>query len=113
MTVSSKRLIIDETLFQDEIILVIDAKTHSTRTLLEIFNAKKISINQSCGGFGTCGTCRVEILSGHRSVNAKSDYEIEQSIELNLKDNQRLSCQTELNWENADDVIIKIVGETI
>lgn len=106
MTVSRKTLIIAETFFQDEVILNIDEKTSSSSTILEILNAKKVSINQSCGGMGTCGTCRFEIIEGSEALMPPSDYEIEQSQELQLQVSQRLSCQTQINWNSLTNIKI-------
>lgn len=113
MLVSRKTLIVAETLFHEETILDIDAKTFSIRSILEILNAKKVSINQSCGAFGTCGTCRIEILEGHEDVKEKSDYEIQQAHELQLLPQQRLACQTEILFQSDKPLKVKIVGEVI
>ena len=105
MTVSRKTLTLVETFFQEEVKLEIDVKTSTPMTLLEVFNANKISINQSCGGNGTCGTCRVEILRGLESLPGQTEVE----KEFNLLVNQRQSCQTELN----SDLTVKILFEPI
>lgn len=114
MHVSRKTLTLAETFFQEEIRLEIDVKSSTPVTLLEILNANEISINQSCGGFGTCGTCRVEIVQNSDLLLPPSDYEIEISRELGLLPQQRLSCQTELNSESTDEnLMVKIVNEIV
>ena len=102
MVVSRKTLTVAETLFQDEVMLNIDVKTSNSVTILEILNANKVSINQSCGGNGTCGTCRILVSQKSDFVCEKSDYEIEVSRELNVLENQRLACQTELNLKSEE-----------
>ncbi len=112
MLVSRKRLKITETFFQEEMTLELELKAGLKTTLLEALNANKVSINQSCGGNGTCGTCRVEIVSGINAVEQSSSYEQEQSIELQLRACQRLACQTEFS-SSTEDLHIKIVNEAI
>lgn len=112
MSVSRKRLTIVETFFQEEITLELELKTGLKPTLLEALNANKVSINQSCGGYGTCGTCRVEILEGHQSLDGVSEYEQQQAQELQLLPGQRLSCQTELLCQGSL-LKIKIINEVI
>lgn len=111
--VSTKRLIIAETFFQEEVILDIDVKKYASVPILEILNAKKISINQSCGGHGTCGTCRCEIIDGASSLSEKSGYEKEIEGELQLKKNERLACQTTIIFQEARELKIKISNEFV
>jgi 2Fe-2S ferredoxin len=114
MTVSRKTLTLAETFFQEEVKLEIDVKSSSPVTLLEIFNANKISINQSCGGNGTCGTCRVEIMQKTDYLKPQSQHEIEISQELALRPRERLSCQAEIDAASKEiDLIVKIVNEVI
>jgi ferredoxin, 2Fe-2S len=112
MTVSRKTLTLAETFFQEEVKLEIDVKSSISVTLLATFNANKISINQSCGGNGTCGTCRVEIVQNSDFLKPQSDYENEVTRELNLQPQQRLSCQAEINLSsNEKNLVVKIVNE--
>lgn len=114
MTVSRKTLTLAETFFQEEIKLEIDVKRSTPVTLLETFNANKVSINQSCGGNGTCGTCRVEIMQNSDFLKPKSNYETDVTQELDLLPHQRLSCQAEINMSSEDtDFVVKIVNEPI
>ena len=114
MTVSRKTLTLAETFFQEEVKLEIDVKRSTPVTLLATFNANKISINQSCGGNGTCGTCRVEIMQNSDFLMPRSDYEIEVTQELNLLPQQRLSCQAEINCDSKEtNLVVKIVNEVI
>jgi len=49
----------------------------------------------NCGGYGQCGTCIVEIVSGIENLSPKTDFE-----ERKLKkkpENYRLACQTLVN----------------
>lgn len=114
MTVSRKTLTLAETFFQEEVKLEIDVKRSTPVTLLATFNANKISINQSCGGNGTCGTCRVETTPNSDFLKPKSEYEIEITQELNLRPEERLSCQCEINYDSKEtNLVVKIVNEVV
>ena len=49
----------------------------------------------SCGGYGQCGTCIVEILDGAESLSPRT--EIEERRFKNKPDTYRLACQTTVN----------------
>ncbi len=89
--------------FQDEI----DSKDYQFQAgvnLLELLNAQKASINQSCGGFGTCTTCRVLIIQTNLPIHEMNEIENERSSERNFESNERLACQIEIE----DDLTITI-----
>jgi len=49
----------------------------------------------NCGGYGQCGTCIVEIVSGMENLSPKTDFE---GRKLKKKpENYRLACQTLVN----------------
>ena len=49
----------------------------------------------NCGGYGQCGTCIVEIVSGMENLSEKTDVE---NRKLKRKpDSYRLACQTLVN----------------
>ncbi len=49
----------------------------------------------SCGGYGQCGTCIVEIVSGMENLSQRTDFE---NRKLKRKpDSYRLACQTMVN----------------
>lgn len=49
----------------------------------------------SCGGYGQCGTCVVEILEGLETLSPRTA--IEEKRFKNKPDNYRLACQTTVN----------------
>ena len=97
---STKTLIVH---FQDEI----DSKEYQFQAgdnLLELLNAQKVSINQSCGGFGTCTTCRVLVIQTDVAIHPMNEIESERSSERNFESNERLACQIEV----VENLSIKI-----
>lgn len=65
--------------------------------LLDVLNAHKISINQSCGGFGSCTTCRIFVKFGQEKLSEKSELELEHARDRGFAMNERLACQTEFD----------------
>lgn len=65
--------------------------------LLDILNARKVGISQTCGGFGTCTTCRVLILKGAENCSPRTEIEQERASERKFLNNERLACQLQLN----------------
>ena len=74
--------------------------------LLDTLNANKVGISQSCGGNGSCTTCRVFILKGLDNCGQRSEIEAERAAEREFAVNERLACQTHL----TGDVEIEILS---
>jgi len=68
-------------------------KASQNLTLLENLLAHKIEINHSCGGMGSCGTCRVFVENKESLLNEKNEIEKEFAEERGFSDCERLSCQ--------------------
>ena len=83
-----------KTLTISEKFIEIDFKTPSN--VLELLNANKISINQSCGGMGTCTTCRFFIRKNKEAFSKRTELGTERAEERSFHDLERLSCQTEV-----------------
>ncbi len=66
---------------------------NAEESLLELALNKDIAIAHSCGGMGTCGTCRVEIKSDLSSLPARNEIEIEMANDRNFATEIRLACQ--------------------
>lgn len=64
--------------------------------LLELLNANNISINQSCGGNGSCTTCRFFVRENPQNLSEISELELERRSERNFSKDERLACQTDL-----------------
>lgn len=64
------------------------------KPLLEILNDLHVSIDQSCGGNGTCGTCLYQVVSGLDQVSKMQDLESEMASDRNFLKEERLACQS-------------------
>lgn len=73
---------------------------HNEESLLECSRRLGIGVNNICGGNGTCGTCRLRILSGQTSDPTATEKEHLTAYEL--KEGWRLACQT---YPNSDCLI--------
>lgn len=78
--------------------------------LLDTLNANKTGTPQSCGGHGTCTTCRVFVLKGLKNCSARSEIEEERAKERDFADNERLACQTYV-WGDIEIEILNFDTE--
>lgn len=78
--------------------------SHNEETVLEVAIRSRISINHTCGGNGTCGTCLVEICEGLNELNPRTDVEQEMAEERNFASYERLACQI----APIDGLVVKI-----
>jgi len=103
MDVSTKTL----SIFEDNAVDSLPVKTvtfKGNKNLLELLNEHKISINQSCGGFGSCTTCRVIVRSNLKDLQGRNEIEQERASERRFCANERLACQ--LDIQQALEIII-------
>ena len=63
-------------------------------TILDLAIYHELSLNHSCGGMGTCGTCRVVIESETLGLPARNEIEDEMAKERGFQPEERLACQT-------------------
>jgi 2Fe-2S ferredoxin len=61
--------------------------------LLESALHAGFELDHSCGGFGTCGTCRVFVEEGLEKISARNEIEKEMADDRGFLSNERLSCQ--------------------
>lgn len=72
----------------------IDCLFSKEESVLAIAINNKISIEHSCGGNATCGTCLVEVISPPpQSLDERNELEQEMAIDRNYKVSERLACQ--------------------
>jgi 2Fe-2S ferredoxin len=63
-------------------------------TILEALIRSDVEISHSCGGNGTCGTCRIFVESGIEKLPPRTEVEVEIAADRGFEENERLSCQT-------------------
>jgi ferredoxin len=73
------------------------------RTILDIAVENSVEIAHSCGGMGSCGTCRIRLHADSGLVPAVEEVEAEMAIDRGFLADERLSCQIvipngEVNW---------------
>lgn len=68
-------------------------KVGKANSVLEAILAQKYPINTSCGGMGSCGTCRVIVIEGAELLGERTELEQEIAEARGFKPNERLACQ--------------------
>jgi 2Fe-2S ferredoxin len=61
-------------------------------TVLAVAIRHKIDLNHSCGGNGTCGTCRV-FVEADGTRQPRNELEQEMADERGFSESERLACQ--------------------
>ena len=62
-------------------------------TVLEVALKNKIPLAHSCGGMGSCTTCRVIVENSVEKLNPRTEVEIEIIEGRGFLNTERLSCQ--------------------
>lgn len=73
----------------------VEAKVKPGDTLLDAALRARLPIHHSCGGMGTCGTCRVIIHQGLEKLSPPNEIEQEIISDRGFSLNERLACQNE------------------
>ncbi|MCC6278181.1 MAG: (2Fe-2S)-binding protein [Oligoflexia bacterium] len=73
-------------------------------TILEIALRNEIPINHSCGGMGSCTTCRIWVEAGEERLKPPEDVEAEHSRMRGWGPKERLACQVEA----VNGLVVKI-----
>jgi ferredoxin, 2Fe-2S len=76
-------------------------------TVLEACLKGNIEINHSCGGMGTCGTCRVQVQGMSLDQVSRNEIEQEMAQSRQFAENERLACQI----APCDGLTIQLLGE--
>lgn len=87
-SVDSKQAISMKFLPGDRII-----RASHTLTILEALEEAGIPMESSCGGMGTCGTCRIVVEKGLDKLGPRNEPEREIAVDRGFSENERLSCQ--------------------
>lgn len=62
-------------------------------SVLEVALRNKIDIGHSCGGMGSCTTCRVFVEAHHNPLPPRNELEQEMADGRGFAENERLCCQ--------------------
>ena len=73
-------------------------------SVLQLALDHKIQIEHSCGGFATCGTCRVYVEKDVEKLAPAEGLELEMALGRGFAANERLSCQI----LPCDGLIVKV-----
>lgn len=73
-------------------------------SVLEVALRAGLDIGHSCGGMGSCTTCRVFIEAHHEPLPERGDLELEITEGRGFKENERLACQL----PPSDGMVVRI-----
>jgi 2Fe-2S ferredoxin len=73
-------------------------------SILEVALKNKIDLAHSCGGMGTCTTCRVYIESDIKNLPPRNETEAEMADSRGFAEQERLACQV----APTDGLIVRI-----
>lgn len=73
-------------------------------SLLSALGKAKVPLFSSCGGMGTCGTCRVIIREGVQLLDSPNEIEQEMIDERGFLPNERLACQIHPHEETIVEI---------
>jgi ferredoxin len=76
--------------------------------LLESLNEAQVPIHQSCGGSGTCGTCRFILKGAPSGRLSRSEAESELAEARGFLESEKLACQFEGALRELQDFEIEI-----
>lgn len=62
-------------------------------SVLELLLENQIDIDHSCGGMGSCGTCKIIVKSDLNTLPERNEIELERATDLNFVPTERLACQ--------------------
>lgn len=65
---------------------------HAGNSILDCARQTGVGINSVCGGYGTCESCKVQVISG--TVSEPTSIELGTFSKQELQDGWRLACQT-------------------
>ncbi|WP_255490121.1 2Fe-2S iron-sulfur cluster-binding protein [Bdellovibrio sp. KM01] len=80
------------TFLPDGIDVLVSQKDQS---VLDVAVREGFALDHTCGGFGTCGTCRIFVRQGLEKLPPRNDIEADIAEDRGFRDFERLACQTE------------------
>ncbi len=86
---------------------LVEAKVCPEDTLLDVATRSKLPLNHSCGGMGTCGTCRVIVREGLEKLGPPESVEQEIIRDRGFSKIERLACQN----HPIDGLVVEIPSD--
>lgn len=71
-------------------------------SILEIAVENSVEIHHSCGGMGSCGTCRIRLKAERGIAPERSEIESEMAQDRGFDVDERLSCQVVVPDEDIE-----------
>ncbi len=71
----------------------ITAQLTNGATVLDLAIRNDVTLSHSCGGMGSCGTCRVWIKSDLALLPPRNEVELQMAEDRSFTDEERLACQ--------------------
>ncbi|MES2770294.1 MAG: 2Fe-2S iron-sulfur cluster-binding protein [Bdellovibrionota bacterium] len=71
----------------------LDLSFKNEASILELLLKHDINIDHSCGGMGSCGTCRILVKSDLKVLPERNEVELERAEDLQFEADERLACQ--------------------
>ena len=66
---------------------------YDEESVLDVALSNDVWIDHSCGGQGSCTTCRIKILSPLENLSPRTELEKERAEERGFTHDERLACQ--------------------
>ena len=79
----------------------------SSSTVLQVIHGHFVDWMHSCGGKGSCTTCKMIVLSGIENISPPSTSEVQYAAEGALAQNERLACQVNI----SGNILIRVPEE--
>lgn len=70
-------------------------ETENHASVLSVALSGAVPVEHSCGGMGSCGTCRVIVQSSLTELGPRTEIEAEMAQAREFSLNERLACQLE------------------
>lgn len=74
------------------------------QSVLDVALRVKVPLNHTCGGNGTCGTCRVFIVRGLEKLGPRNEIEAEMAEDRAFMESERLACQI----DPVDGLVVEV-----
>lgn len=85
----------------------VEVDAHAGESLFDVGARISAGIDTSCVGKGTCGLCRVKVLSGAENLNPFTDEERKHLGNVYHLTKVRLACRTRISGDVAIEIVRK------